>query len=558
FKGSVKPLLPGDDRFKILLTTRDRRLLPQENCLFLDVLTGERALALLGQFVGEERLGRERDLAVALVERLGRLPLAIELVGAYLQEDEDSSLARLLGRLEEKGLRAAALREVPEVVQAEGGVAAAFELSWERLLEGARRLAVLLGCFGLAPVPWGLVGECLAQEDEEELEQWRKELVRLCLLERRGEGLYGLHPLIWQFFGEKWGEHQDGETLRQAFLNTLVAVAKTVPYNATLSDQNRTRAAVPHLEHATEFTDQITTENYDYIWPFNALARLAESQSLWQQAEQHYIDIFKTTEIRKGADHPDTAAGLNNLAGLYLSQGLYEKAEPLYERSLQIHEEQLGADHPETARGLNSLALLHKSQGRYEKAEFLYEQSLRIRKEQLGADHPETAQSLNNLALLYLSQERYEKAEPLFEQSLQIREKQLGTYHPDTAQGLNNLAGLYLSQERYEKAEPLFRQSLQILEEQMGVDHPNTARSIWCLASLHRAQQKFNLSESEYLRCIDIFSHSLGNEHPYFKKALSQFQTFLQTVVEKNQTAQLSDHPLTQSILQQLQNQDPD
>ena len=50
FKCSVKPLLPGDDRFKILLTTRDRRLLPKENCLFLDVLTGERALALLGQF----------------------------------------------------------------------------------------------------------------------------------------------------------------------------------------------------------------------------------------------------------------------------------------------------------------------------------------------------------------------------------------------------------------------------------------------------------------------------------------------------------------------------
>ncbi|MGD1937162.1 MAG: tetratricopeptide repeat protein, partial [Cyanophyceae cyanobacterium] len=449
FKAGIKPLLPPDKRFRVLLTTRNRKLLAKSNCVFLDVLDLEKALALLTVWVGAERLGRERDLAVELVERLGRLPLAIDLVGAYLQEDEDLSLARLLVGLEEKGLKATALTEVTEDVQAERGVAAAFELSWERLSAGAQRLAVLLGCFGLAPVPWDLVQQCLPEEDGEQLDHWRtRELQRLSLFERQGEGLYGLHPLIWQFFGEKRARFQDGEALQQRFLNTLVAIAKTVPQVPTLSDQNRTRAAVPHLEHATEFTDQIAAEDSEYTWPFTALARLAQSQSLWQQAVQYRQNALKTTETRQGANHPDTATSLNNLAELYWFQGRYEKVEPLYERSLQICEEQLGANHPNTASILNNLALLYKSQGRYEKAEPLYERSLQIREEQLGASHPDTAQRLNNLAGLHQSHGRSEKAEPLYDRSLQLKEAQLEANHSSTATSLNDLAGLYESNGR--------------------------------------------------------------------------------------------------------------
>ncbi|MGD1939348.1 MAG: tetratricopeptide repeat protein [Cyanophyceae cyanobacterium] len=416
YKTKIKPLLPGDKkRFRVLLTTRNRKLLSKSDCLFLDVLDLDKSLELLGVWIGDERLGREGDLAVELVERLGRLPLAIDLVGAYLQEDEDLSLAQLLGGLEKKGLEAAPLTDATEDVQAERGVAAAFELSWERLSAGAQRLAVLLGCFGLAPVPWGLVRECLAGEDGEQLDHWRsRELQRLSLLGRQGEGLYRLHPLIWQFFGEKRAHKQDGEDLHQAFLNTLVAVATTVPEIPTLGDQARTRTAVPHLEHATQSTDQITTDDKDYIWPFNALGRLARAQSLWSQAEQYWKAAVRASENRCGVNHPDVAATLNHVVILYKCQGRYKEALPLVERSLSIYKKRLGAHDPRIALSLSLLAELHYSQGRYEDALPLCERALEIRKKQLGADHPETAVSLNDLAKLYKSQRRYEDALPLF------------------------------------------------------------------------------------------------------------------------------------------------
>ena len=95
---------------------------------------------------------------------------------------------------------------------------------------------------------------------------------------------------------------------------------------------------------------------------------------------------------------------------------------PSYRLSLAIRESQLGADHPDTAASLNDLAGLYYAQGRYSEAEPLLKRSLAIRESQLGTDHPHTAQGLNNLAALYESQGRYSEAEPLLKRSLAIRE----------------------------------------------------------------------------------------------------------------------------------------
>lgn len=111
-------------------------------------------------------------------------------------------------------------------------------------------------------------------------------------------------------------------------------------------------------------------------------------------------------------------------------------------RSLQIKETQLGADHPDTALGLNNLAALYKSMGRYSEAEPLYGQSLQIRSTQLGADHPDTATSLNNLARLYYAMGRYSDAELLYLRTLEIFLNYLGEDHPNTQTVFGNFCNL--------------------------------------------------------------------------------------------------------------------
>ncbi|MCY7390285.1 MAG: tetratricopeptide repeat protein, partial [Leptolyngbyaceae cyanobacterium CAN_BIN12] len=158
--GTIKPLLPVDPRFKILLTTRLTLQLPVQD-FEIKVLSEEKAIDLLRAIATQGRDGKDLrfleeigGLERQLCQRLGKLPLGLELVGRYLAWDEDVTLSVLWQRLHEKRTDAIALQQTYPGMTAELGVAAAFELSWEVLNESARQLAALLSLFALAEIPW--------------------------------------------------------------------------------------------------------------------------------------------------------------------------------------------------------------------------------------------------------------------------------------------------------------------------------------------------------------------------------------------------------------------
>ena len=79
---SVQPYLPKDARFKVLMTTRLRLSSPVQ--LFeIQELRETAALDLLKSLVSESRIEQEPLQAKQLCQRLGCLPLGLELVGRY-------------------------------------------------------------------------------------------------------------------------------------------------------------------------------------------------------------------------------------------------------------------------------------------------------------------------------------------------------------------------------------------------------------------------------------------------------------------------------------------
>ncbi len=287
----------------------------------------------------------------------------------------------------------------------------------------------------------------------------------------------------------------------------------------------------------------------------NNLAALYYAMGRYAEAEPLFVRALAIREQQLGADHPDTAGSLNNLAELYRETGCYSEAESLLVRSVAIIEQQLGAEHPHTAMSLNNLATLYHSMSRYAEAEPLLVRSLAIWEQQLGTDHPHTAQSLHNLAELYRAMRCYSEAEPLLVRSLSIyqqQKQQLGVDHPDTASSLNSLAGLYKSMGRYAEAESLLVQALSICEQQPGADHPDTANSLNSLALLYRAMGRYPEAEPLYLGALEILFNRLGEEHPNTRTTWSNFIYFLQEAMSAGQESKLSQHPTTQSILQQL------
>ena len=162
------------------------------------------------------------------------------------------------------------------------------------------------------------------------------------------------------------------------------------------------------------------------------------------------------------------------------------------------------------------------------------------------------AQSLDRLARIYEKQGRYREALPLYRRSLQIYEQQLGADHPAVATSLNNLAALYEVQGRYEEAEPLYQRSLQIREQQLGANHPDVAASLNNLALLYQDQGRYGEAELLYIRALETWVKTLPVGHPYIATGQNNFADMIQTALAAGQGEQLSDHPTTQAILQQL------
>ena len=522
YKQQVKPYLPPPDshRFKVLLTTRFKfgSELAQ---LQLDVLKPLAAMKVLKSLVGRQRLASEPLIARKLCKWLGYLPLGLELVGRYLEQQPNLSLEKMLARLKIKRLKHEAICDPDPLMRYELGVAAAFHLSWKKLNKKAKFVGCYLSLYALDTIPFSLE----EIEDNEKQELWEiaiRDLLRLHLLQAVGKKTYRLHPLIRQFFQQKLDESGAADYMKRAFAAEMVAKAKQIPQHPTIGEINELVSAIPHIEEVANQDNHLIDylSDDDLIWPFVGVGWFYEGQGFYQQAEPWKKQCVEVAKNRLGAEHPQVAVSLNNLAGLYSSQGRYDEAEQLYLQALEIDKQSLHADHPSIAIDLNNLAELYRSQGRYDEAEQLYLQAWEIDKKSLHADHPILATQLNNLALLYYYQGRYNEAETLYLQALEIDKKSLPADHPERAVHLNNLALLYSFQGRYNEAETLYLQALKIAKKSLPADHPSIAIDLNNLAGLYRSQGRYDEAEQLYLQALKIAKKSLPADHPHIAKHL--------------------------------------
>jgi hypothetical protein len=232
--GSCREALPTANRFRVLVTTRLRR--PDTNIfeLPLDVLSLKEALELLAALEGEGRMQQELQTAEELCEWLGYLPLGLELVGRYLAEDPDLSLAEMLERLEVQRLQDEALDLSEQQMQqtfstAPRGVKAAFELSWRELAPISQLVGQLLSLFKPTVIPWELV----TSSSDTQLLNWtntyiklaKQQLYNLYLIQRieGRKACYEIHPLIREFLQYKLAASGQSDDRKANFLLAIKA-----------------------------------------------------------------------------------------------------------------------------------------------------------------------------------------------------------------------------------------------------------------------------------------------------------------------------------------------
>jgi tetratricopeptide (TPR) repeat protein len=528
--GDIQPFFPPPkSQFRVLLTSRSKFPAPVQDCE-IKVLSEARSIELLGSFSADVKSRIAADLATAkeICHWLGYLPLGLELVGRYLANDEDLSVAEVWQYLNNEKLMAQALLTAEAGMTAELGVIAAFELSWQKLSPEAQELAARLSLFALAEIPWSLVEQCLSGWEPQQLKDLRKSLLGSSLLTRTRQGMYELHQLLREFFALKLAAMPQWVGFTTEFAQVLTEIAKTIPPIVTLEQQANLIELIPHLAAATEFPQYLSPNDDDKIWCCAGLARFYRTQSQFITAEFWYQKSLDISEEQFNTDHPTIATSLNNLATFYSSMSRYLEAETLYIRSLAIREQQLGTDHPDTAGSLNNLAILYQDTDRYIEAKNLYDRLFTIKEQRLGAYHPALATSLSNLAGFYMSIGNYTDAESLYLRSIDINEQKLGFEHLSTATSLNNLAELFRITGRYNEAEPLYRRSRDIREQQLGLDHPDTAISLNNLAGMYYAMNMYSEAESLFIQALEIMENKLGTNHSDVKKCRVNLQILRQ------------------------------
>jgi len=529
--GNIKPYLPPQpSQFKVLITTRVKLNLP--GSLSLEILSESEAIELLAQLVGADKLNQESVEAVELCQRLGYLPLALQLVGRYVKERK-IYLAEMLKRLEAKGLAHPALvidtNDPSWTLNIESGVEAAFELSWEVLSPAAQELGCLLSLFALSPIPWSLVESASPEQEPEALEDARIKLEGLHLLQ--GEDNYQLHQLVREFFHKKQHNLVTSQQQTANFCQTMVKVAQGIPDWPTPEFIKSMKDVISHLAEITQkFTYLVSDENlilvciglgrfykcqvaYDQAitWLNRALEiRPNDSLTLTYRGEtykdmKHYdqalVDLNHALEIRPNDSWTLTHRGL-----LYQEMRHHEEALADLNRALEIS--------PNDSWTLTHRGENYKQMKRYEEALADLNRALEI--------SPNDSWILTYRNLLYQEMKRYEEALTDLNRALEVSPSSWILTH-------RNL--LYQKMKRYDEA-------LADLSHALKIGRPD---DIWILTHRGLLYQKMkcyeealaDLSHALELRPNDswVLTHRglLYQEMKRYEEALADFNRGLKT-----------------------------
>ncbi|MEW2331395.1 tetratricopeptide repeat protein [Micromonospora chersina] len=192
----VLPLIPKGPGKVVLVTARSRLLetalgVPES----LGVLSRAEAVRLLALTAGVDRVSAEPEAAEEVVQRCGRLPLAIRLAGARLAHRPSWRVTDLASRLaDERG-------GIEQLAIGDQTVAGAFAASYEPLSIRSRRvfrmLAVHPGDDLSSPM-----AAALADLPLSETVRILDDLVNRHLLEETGSGRFRLHDLVREYATE--------------------------------------------------------------------------------------------------------------------------------------------------------------------------------------------------------------------------------------------------------------------------------------------------------------------------------------------------------------------
>ncbi|NEE01607.1 tetratricopeptide repeat protein [Phytoactinopolyspora halotolerans] len=440
----VRPLLPASPGCLALVTSRDRLLglVAKEGAhpLRLRTLPDDEAYELLVSLLGEERIAAEPEQARALIDACAGLPLALRIAAAQLADQPRRTVAGYVAEL-----RAAPLTTLEIQDDDQSAVAAAFDLSYQRLPDGPRRLFRLLG---LVPGPDFTpdAASALSGESPQAVRGHLRRLETAHLVEEHAVGRYRFHDLL-RDFAAHCAEAEESVETRSAAIDRLMAWY----YQGKEAASRRFRPESPKLDAPAipdglpeiVLRDAFEAASWSQAEHRNIAAAIARAASsgpqhwTWHLALGHCVAVADSGYItdsiamirsavraaRETDDRHALAHATAQLATVLARLDTRQAVDTLTDAARQAEQ---NSDPILLGYCLNNLGVYLQNLGDLDAADDCLTRALAIKRES-GASRATQATTVNNLARLACMRGQLRRGAEMFQQAVELRGDAWGT-----------------------------------------------------------------------------------------------------------------------------------
>lgn len=550
---AIENYLPENDaRPHILITSREKQEFFDE--INLDVLHRDESRKLLLEVSkrsledkADEKENEANEKAFEkILEELGDLPLAVELVGGFLAEHSIISFREYLGFLDEVPLDALE-KDFPSIsfTHHDKSIIRTLKISEKVLTRKPylEEILDLLAWSGKSSMGYSLLQSLIGIENNYILTTALSDLVNLRLIkEEKSAKRYTIHRLVarvrrfekplagrkeWhqkivgklvEWFRQRKDDFEylaefENETIHlQQWQSQSVDVlpietvyltnfeAYPLWHRGNYQESKILLEKALNLYQKNQLNDEKLLANL-----YNDLGVITGRLGNISQEFEFHQKALSIGRIVFDEKSGDIAKFLDNLGSAYAELGNHQKALELKEQALKMRQELFDEKHPDIAQSLNNLGSTFGGLGNHQKALELHEKALKMQQDLFGEKHFHIAVSLNNLGITYNDLGNHQKALQLHEQSLKMRWELFGEKHPNIARSLNNLGYIYDKLGNHQQAANFYESALKMRRELLGEKHPDTIRScrnlIRTLSELGKREQAGRLA-GEFLSYV--------------------------------------------------------
>lgn len=415
-----------------------------------------------------------------LAQKLGNLPLALELAANYLKVtkakigDYRKELSHILAtKHESMHYEFFKKLDISNPTKHNPSLLATFELSWNYVNSPCEQyIFKAIGyCAPNTPIPLEIL-DGLNDIDSKTINIALYRLDALGLINLIGD-LPKIHPLLADY-----AQYLDAQTL------VLSSLAKHLEKLANERDYEVDKTGdfslyfplLPHIRSIAEHAETAQITQAGSLWcSFGYFVYIALAD--YDVARDAFERALNFSRLVNSLDHVHEATIINNLGEILYKMKDILAAKVAFERAVELDEKNLGINHPNLARDINNLGEVLRALGDLLGAKNNCERARDIDVAYFGQNHHNVSRDLCNIGRILYDMGNFQMSVSIYMDALRIERKNFSLNHPRIGKVLVHLGMAHYGVGNKMKAGAAIKKGVKILKQSLPHDHPEV-RSI--------------------------------------------------------------------------------